>query len=170
MITGPVGEGKSTTVHALSDLLEERGVAHAAIDMDHLRWVYPSPPEDAFASRIGLDNLAAIWPNMQEINPRCVVIADVVERRDQSCQYRDAMPGVNVLVVRLNVPMDLILQRLDARESERTLAWHRHRAPELQEIMERNHIGDLVIDVGDRTPRDIAIEILQRAGVSQGQM
>ena len=169
VVTGPVGAGKSTTMNALSELLQERGIPHAAIDMDCLRWVYPSPPGDPFASQIGWDNLAAIWPNLQTIGPRCVVIADVVERRDQSRQYRAAMPGVDVTVVRLDVPMEVILRRLERRESEQTIDWYRHRAPELQEIMERNRIGDLVINVGDRSPQDIAIEILERAGLTQGQ-
>ena len=156
-------------MRVLSELLEQRSIRHIGIDMDYLRWVFPTPPGDRFGGRLGFNNLAAIWPNFREMEPECVVIADVVESSAGIDDYLVVMPGTTVTVVRLDVPMPVILQRLEGRETEGTVEWYRQRASELQEIMERNHIGDLVIDVGNRTPRDIAIEILQRAGVSQGQ-
>lgn len=169
VIIGPVGAGKSTMMRALSELLEQRSIRHVGIDMDNLRWVYPSPPGDRFSVRLGYNNLAAIWPNFQEMEPECIVIADVVESPAGIDDYLAAMPGTRVTVIRLDVPMPLILQRLEGRESVHRVEWYRQRAPELQEIMESNHIGDLVIDVGDRSPHNIANEILQRAGVLQGE-
>jgi adenylylsulfate kinase len=154
-------------MHALSGLLEQQSIRHVGIDMDYLRWVYPSPPGDRFGARLGLNNLAAIWPNLRQVELDCVVIADVVESRAGIDDYLVTMPGTAVMVIRLDVLMPVILRRLEWRESEHTIEWYRRRAPELQEIMERNHIGDLVIDVGDRTPDDIANEIGQRAGVLQ---
>jgi adenylylsulfate kinase len=169
VITGPVGAGKSTIMRALSELLEQRSIRHIAIDMDHLRWVFPTPPGDRFGACLGFNNLAAIWPNFREMEPECVVIADVVESRAGTDTYLAAMPGTRVTVIRLHVPMPVILQRLEGRQSEQTIEWYRQRAPELQEILERDHIGDLVIDVGDRTPEDTANEILQRVGPLQGE-
>lgn len=162
VVTGPVGSGKSTVAAELSRQLEIREVPHALIDMDYLRWVYPAPPRDAFAEGLGNRNLAAIWPNIRATSPRCVILADVVERRGRLEEYRRLMPGTDVTVVRLDVPMNLIHRRLRQREHPEALDWYLRRAPELQQIMEREEVGDMVIDVGTRPPDDIAIEILQR--------
>lgn len=165
VITGPVGAGKSTVVTAISQLFDHQGIAHVAFDMDYLRWVHPHPAGDPFAAQLGYRNLASIWPNVQIVSPRCVLLADVVEHRSQVRDYATAMPGTDVVVVRLHVPMPVILERLAGRENENTIAWYRQRAPELQAIMEREQVADIVIDVGHRSPEDVAAEILQRTGM-----
>lgn len=165
VVTGPVGAGKSTVMAAATDMLAARGISHVGIDMDYLRWVYPEPPGDSFGAELGYRNLGAMWPNLREGNPRCVVIADVVEHPAQARKYEAAMPGVRVIVARLDVPLPVILERLEGRERPETIAWYRNRAPELQGIMAREGVGDIVIDVGIRTPDDVAGEILRRAGI-----
>jgi adenylylsulfate kinase len=162
VITGPVGAGKSTTASAISTLLQDAGIRHAVIDMDHLRWVYPEPPGDRFAVRLGYRNLASIWPNLGEVGVACIILADVVESREQARDYERAMPGTSVTVVRLDVSMAEIARRLSGRESEKTIAWYLHRAPELQGIMEREEVGDIIIDVDSRDPIDVAREIISR--------
>lgn len=162
VITGTVGVGKSTVMRALSEALEARGIRHAGIDQDYLRWVYPAPEGDRFASRLGLRNLAAIWPNLREVGLGCVLVADVVEHPSQATQYETAMPGTTVTVVRLVVAMPLILARLEGRETGESLAWSQHRAPELHEIQDRENVGDIVIDVGQRSPGEVAEEIMRK--------
>lgn len=162
VVTGPVGSGKSTTAAALSGLLEEQAVPHAMVDMDHLRWVYPMPPDDRFGVRLGYRNLAAIWPHLLDAGIRCAVLADVVESRGQVRDYEAAMPGAAVTVVRLHVAPGEIARRLHGRETPETIDWYLHRAPELQGIMEREGVGDVVIDVGPRDPLAIAREIIER--------
>ena len=159
VVTGPVGAGKSTVAAALCDLLAEREVRAALVDMDYLRWLYPAHPDDRFSARLGFRNLAAIWPNLLAAGATCVVLADVVEDMDQRKTYQDLMPGAEVTIVRLNVPLDLVAERLAQRESGADLEWSVRRAPELQAIMERAAIGDLVIDVGSRLPQSVATEI-----------
>ena len=165
VITGPVGAGKSTVAAALSEVLEDHSVRHALIDLDALRQVVPNPPGDQFAVRLGLRNLAAVWPNYRALGIDALILADVVEDCGQVADYERAMPGAAVIVVRLDVPMELILARLARREGERTLAWYRRRAPELQEIMERHGVGDVVISVGARTPHEVALEIARLTGL-----
>src|SRR5688572_15757466 len=87
VVTGTVGAGKTATVDALSTLLGAIPLRHAAIDMDHLRWVYPNPDGDRFGVRLGYRNLAAIWPNLRDVGIRCAVLADVVEARKQVREY-----------------------------------------------------------------------------------
>ncbi len=165
VITGTVGVGKSTVMRAVSEALEARGIRHAGIDQDYLRWVYPAPEGDRFAARLGLRNLAAIWPNLREVGLNCVLVADVVEHPGQVTQYETAMPGTTATVVRLLVPMSLILRRLEGRETGESLAWSQHRAPELHGIQERESVGDLTIEVGERTPGEVAEEIIQNLDI-----
>ena len=168
IVTGPVGAGKSTVAAAVSDVLAEMQVRHAMIDQDYLRWVYPGEPGDRFNSRLGFRNLASVWTNIRETNPRCVVVADVVEDREQSLRdYRSALPGTHVSIVRLDVPLPVILERLEKRESEDSIEWYRQRAPELQGIMERGQIEDVLIDVGYRSPKEVAAEILLTLGIER---
>ena len=162
VITGTVGAGKSTVMREMSEALQARGIRHAGIDQSYLRWVYPAPDGDRFAAQLGFRNLAAIWPNLREVGLGCVLVADVVEQPSQFAQYETAMPGTAATVVRLVVPIPLILARLEERETGASLAWSQHRAPELHGIQERANVGDVVIDVGQRSPGEVAEEIMQK--------
>lgn len=165
VVTGPVGSGKTTTAFAIATVLERSGIPHAVVDMDALRNVSPAPAGDPFATRIGYRNLAAIWPHLRAVDPRVVILADVVEHREQVAEYRAALPGTRVVVARLDVPLPLVLERLHARESAATIEWYRRRAPELQAIMERERVADVVIDVGARSPDEVAREILRKLDI-----
>ncbi len=163
VITGTVGAGKTTVMGTMSEMLESRGIRHAAIDQDALRMVHPYPDGEPFGATVGYRNLAVLWPNLVGYGVRCVIIADVVEDMASSeAAYVAAMPGTKVTVVRLVVPMPWILARLGWRETGASLAWSKHRAPELHGIQERANVGDIVIDVGERTPGEVAEEILGR--------
>jgi adenylylsulfate kinase-like enzyme len=167
VVTGPVGAGKTTTGRLVQEMLAGRGKACAFVDQDALRMVLPTPPGDRFGSRLGYRNLAAVWPNLRDAGVQIVVIADVVEDAETSRgDYLAALPDTTLTIVRLDVPMPLIRERLQVRErTPGDLAWSVARAPELQDIMENAGIGDLVIDVGTRTPEQIAAEIIERTGI-----
>ena len=167
VITGPVGAGKSTSAAALSDLLAERDVPHGMIDVDYVRWCYPTPADDRFHAKLGWRNTAAVAANYREAGARVIVLADVVERQEQRGEYEAAIPDAEVSIVRLRVPMELIVERLLARQrdSGESLEWHLKRAPELEAIMNEREIGDFVIDVGRRPPQEVAAEIAMRLGL-----
>lgn len=162
IVTGPVGAGKTTTMWTLGELLSAATVPHAVLDVDEVRAFHPTPPDDRFGLRLGRRNTAAVTANYLAEGARVLVLADVIEHSGDVDDYRRMLPGAEITVVRLYVPMETIFRRLETREPEATLAWYRHRAPELQAIMERERIGDLVITVGQRTPADVAAEIASR--------
>jgi predicted kinase len=160
VITGPVGSGKTTVAGAVGELLTELGEPGAVIDVDGLRAAWPQDPADPFHEELGRENLAAIWPNLLRRNIRWLVLADVVEHQQQRDLYQRAMPGAKIIIVRLDTPLELVRRRLLGRESDATIGWYLHRAAELQSIMVGRSIGDLVIDVGERTPRELAAAVL----------
>jgi adenylylsulfate kinase-like enzyme len=168
VITGPVGSGKSTTAWALHDLLSERRIPSALVDIDYLRCAWPQVTP--WNAQLGYDNFAAIAVNHRKIGVRCFVVADVVETPEQRHEYEQAVPGSRVVVVRLNVVLENVLMRLHARErTPDGLAWHLNRAGELQTLMESRQIGDLVVDIDNHTPDEVAYDIFTRLDLDSRQ-
>lgn len=159
IITGPVGSGKTSVMTAITELLEMQNVPNAGIDMDHLRWFSPKPAGDRFGSEVGRKNLAFVAANYRDLGIATLVIADVIENEEGRMQMQQVLPDFDLHVVRLRVPMELIEQRLRLRESAENLQWYLNRAPELEHIMESQNVGDVVIDVGERTVHEVAAEI-----------
>ncbi len=160
IITGPVGVGKTTVASMVSELLEQAELAHACIDIDALRWHYPRLPGDPFSSQLAMKNLAAIWINFQEYGATHLVVADVIETRDELDRYRAAIPGAEIFVVRLRASLEMLAQRVRRREIGSGLEWHLARAPVLAAIMERNKVENLLVETDGKAVIEIAKEIL----------
>jgi adenylylsulfate kinase len=164
VITGPVGVGKTTVAGAISEILSEKDVAHAVVDLDWLRWCYPTPSHDPFHTALGLRNLTAVWANYRAAGAERLVLVDIVETRAMLAEYRAAVPGAHISVVRLRASLPTILSRLDRREVGASLAWHRQRAADLIMLMEHHRIEDLVVDTEGKPVMDIAWEVLMQTG------
>jgi adenylylsulfate kinase len=162
IVTGPIGVGKTTMLEQLAAHLTERRVAHSLIDMDWLRAVRPRPTNDPYHSALGYRNLADVARNALAVGATHFVIADVVETRSQRSRYQAAIPGAMVTIVRLTADIDVIRQRIAHRADGDPDPWEADRAAELVGIMSTNNVGDLVIDTTDRTPRQVASDILAR--------
>lgn len=165
VITGPVGSGKTTVMAVLTELLEERNMPCAGIDMDHLRWFFPKQPGDPFGGEVGRQHLSYMAASYRSLGIPILFIADVIEQDNDKSALQLALPDFEVVVIRLRVPMKLINQRLRQRESNERLQWYLDRAPELEQIMSDANVGDIVIGVGERTPREVAAEIARRLGL-----
>lgn len=162
IITGTVGVGKTTTMAALTAYLEDSDVSCAGVDMDALRWFYPHPVGDRFGSSIGRKHLAYLAASYHELGIPLIVLADVVEEDDDRRGLAAAMPQYDVHVVRLRLGLDTVAERLRQREDPERLDWYLHRAPELEAIQDAANVGDTIIDIGDRSPVEIAREIAMR--------
>ncbi len=165
IITGPVGSGKTTVMATITEILEEQNRPCAGVDMDHLRWFYPKQPGDPFGGEVGRKNLAFVAANYRSMGVSIIAIADMVESDDDRQKLAEALPDFEVHVVRLRVPLSLVEERLRQRETIDRLPWYLDRAPELESIMDARNIGDTVIEVGERTPREVALEICRRVGI-----
>lgn len=164
ILTGPVGVGKTTVAGEISNLLDDLEISHAVIDMDWLRWCYPSPERDPFHTALGLQNLAAVWANYRAAGAGRLILVDIVEARSEIASYYEAIPGAKILVVRLHALIPTILQRLEGRESGASLAWHQRRAVELVEQWEKQPVEDLLVDTDGKTPIEVARDVRAKAG------
>lgn len=162
LITGPVGVGKTSVAAEVSALLDRAAVAHAVVDMDSLRWCYPSPPHDPFNVALALKNLADVWVNFRAAGAERLVLADVVEARDDLARYREAVPGATILVVRLRASVGTLIDRVRRREMGAGLDWHLRRAAELAARMERDKVEDMVVDTDGRPVAAVAREVVDR--------
>src|SRR5579864_3757024 len=130
VITGPVGVGKTTVASEVSELLIGRGMPHALVDMDCLRDCHPGRVNDPFHTALGIKNLAAVWVNFQAAGAKRLLIVDIVETRNDLEQYRAAIPGAAILVVRLHASLATLLSRVERRQMWSGREWHLHRAAE----------------------------------------
>ncbi len=165
IFTGPVGAGKTTTASAASELLEETGIPHALIDMDHLRNCIACPERDPFHMLLGFQNVAALWQNYHAYGAQRLIVADVVETRENIAQWRNAIPNAGIKIVRLDAGIDTLHRRLAERgEVGASLQWHQARAIELRALMGARRLEDALIHTEGRTPREVAREALERFG------
>ncbi len=164
MLTGPVGAGKTTVGMAISEHLHQAGTAHAFVDLDWLSWCYPAPPHDRFHAALCLHNLAAVCANYRAAGAERLVLAGVVETCAERAGYQAAIPGAELVVVRLQATLPTLLGRLAARESGPSLAWHQQRAGELTALMERNRVENMLVDTEEKSIAEIAGEVLARIG------
>ncbi len=161
VITGPTGVGKTSVADTVAALLRAREIGHAFIDLDQLRYAYPHPPDDRFNERLGLANLASIWPNYRQNGAECAVLPTVVETRTGVDHLAASIPGSQLLVVRLEAPLIVIRERLQEREEGAALTWHLQRAAELMDVLDRNQPQDITVGTEGRTVADVAGEILR---------
>jgi adenylylsulfate kinase-like enzyme len=166
LLTGTVGAGKTTTMHALGALLAERGIAHALVDADAVRLLYPAPPDDPFQQALELANLRDMSRNFRAAGARLLVAAAVVEHADDVPRYADALGARDLLVVRLTVDADSGEARLRSRHADDPdgLAWHRARAPELAAILAQAELGGETVDTTSRTTAEVAALVADHAG------
>ena len=164
LVTGPVGVGKTTVAGEVSALLERAGVPHAFVDVDSLRWSYPSPPDDRFRTALAMRNLAVVWSNFRADGAERLVLADVVESRDELDRYRGAVPGAEIAVVRLRAAVEKLAARVGEREQGSGRDWHLARAAEPAAQLDRDAVEDVLIETDGRAVLDIAREALERCG------
>lgn len=163
VLTGTVGSGKSVVAAEINDILAGLQVPNAAVDLDALVWQWPST--STWNDDLMFDNLASLWPNYRAHGATHLVVARVLEDRAELDRYRSAVPGAEITVCRLTTPEPLRLQRLHQRMPPGpSRDWHLARTVELEDILADLACEDFDVENGDRPVRDVALEVLVRAG------
>ncbi|MGE5592467.1 MAG: GrpB family protein [Betaproteobacteria bacterium] len=160
VLSGAVGVGKTAVANEVSDLLSCAGVPHAFVDFDALTQCYPRSPGDAFGDAVGLANLAHVWRNARSCGARCLVVARVVESREELDGVRDAVPGADIAVVRLAASPSVLAERVRMRERGHGLQWHLGRAIQLAQALEQAAVEDHLVQSDGRTVREVAREVI----------
>lgn len=162
LLTGTVGAGKTTIAYEINDVLAERRIPNAAVDLDGLtaQW----PPSSKWNADLLFENLALLWPSYRAHGATHLVLAGVLEDVTDLARYRAAVPGAQITVVRVVAPERVRRDRLRGRMPPGpSLDWHLDRTAELDAILDRGGHEDFVIENGERPVRDVALEVLRRA-------
>lgn len=163
LLTGTVGAGKTTIAYEINDALAELEIPNAAVDLDALTAQWPSTSR--WNADLMFENLAALWPNYAAHGATHLVLAHVLEDHTELDRYRAAIPSADITVCRIVAPEPMRTERLVGRMPPGpSLDWHLDRTIELEAILERSAIEHFVVENGDRPVREVAEEVLRKAG------
>jgi adenylylsulfate kinase-like enzyme len=161
LITGAYGTGKTSLVEEIADILEQRRVRFAALDLDWLGWFDPGFGDHDAGFPVKLKNVDAVVGNYYDAGVRRFAMAGSMGSQQQAAALRDTL-GMPLFIVRLTLPIDEIERRLSGfvtagRKDDLEVA----RAQVAEGRGE--DVGDLVI-ANDRPIRDVAAEVLAALG------
>jgi chloramphenicol 3-O-phosphotransferase len=163
LITGPVGVGKSTVAAQAAHLLREANIPHALVDLAWIGESWPVPADDPWNERVTHRNLACIWANFREAGADRLILARVLEARSLLDRVVEAAPGAQVTVVRFRAPLAVLEQRIRSREAGDP-GWFLDAAAHTIVALERGRVEDHLVDCEDRSPVEVAQEVLRLVG------
>ena len=164
VISGAVGAGKSTVAAEAASLLREAAVPYALVDLAQIECCWPVPDDDPWNERLIHKNLASLWPNFAEAGATRLILCRVLESRSLLGPVRTAVPGAEITVVRLRVPLDELHARIRRREAAGDPTWYLEAASYLVPVLERAGVEDHVVDNSARPARETATEVLRLVG------
>ena len=163
LLTGMVGTGKTTIAVELGELLDEREVPHAVIDLDWLAWLRPADGSRVTHEQVLTENLRAIWPTFRRAGVDRFVLARYLRGHAEVESMRSALSGVELFVVALSAPRDVLEERLRRRDTGAQLAEHLEAICAADALVEGGG-ADCGVESHGRPAREIAVEIAERAG------
>ena len=107
LITGLFGTGKSSVAIERAEVLEQRGLRYAVIDLDWLCWGWAGGAEGS-EHRMMLANLAPVVTNYLGAGVRYLILARAIRTPSELTSLRSAL-SMPLRVVELTVPFSEIL-------------------------------------------------------------
>lgn len=166
LVTGTVGSGKTSVADEIAVLLNEQDLRFALLDLDWLCQAYPPPPDDLHRTGLMFKNLGAVWPNFRERGIDYLILAHVLEQRQDLDRYTEAIPEADITVVRVVAPPELIAARLKRREVG---SMHEHMmklTAEVTALLDAAGVEDFSVTNDDRPVSVVAKEVMTRLGWS----
>jgi adenylylsulfate kinase-like enzyme len=163
LITGGLGVGKTSVSVALGDLLGAQGDAGCVVDLDWLCWAWSPTLDSSRIHRLLCDNVRAVMPRLLVEELSRVVLCRALLDDGQVEALRDAV-GLPLRVVRLTTSRAEAERRLRQRDTGQTLRRHLAQLPSFALAVERTAADAIVVDTTERTPEDVAAEVLALLG------
>lgn len=161
LVTGAVGVGKTAVAVAAGDILQQRGLPAAVVDLDWLGWVMGSKiPVAELIAR----NLEAILPNFAEARIDYLILTRAMETETDAMSIRSALGDIPLKIVILSASEATIESRLRARDTGATLEQHLIQANAMSAFFERFE-GDATIE-NEASPEATAAAVIDFLGWS----
>jgi hypothetical protein len=176
-LCGPAAIGKSAVGWEVYQQARRAGVSAAFVDLDQIGFQRPVPTSDPGNHRLKAANLAALWHTFRANETECLIAVGPLERPQDIAAYTAALPAATMTLCRLHASRQVLADRVVRRASGFNPAWGLagdeligQPPARLREIADRaartmnalDGVGDLAVDTDDRSPGEIAAEILQR--------
>jgi len=162
IITGTMGAGKTTVLAEASDILALRHITHAAIDLDALGLAHlPSAASD---DGVTYRNLQSVCRNYASHGVKRLLLARAMEDRAELELCRSVVSATNTVICRLIASIETMQRRVKMRELGVSQRDYVARVPKLNVILDRARLEDFTITSENRSPTDIAVETLVKAG------
>ena len=163
LIIGPVGSGKTTTLHEIEAMLDQAGTPNAIVDLDWLAWATPAPSSTTSVHDLLVANLAAVWQTFHTAGIEHIALARMLNDPAEIAAVRAALHGCETTVVELSVDPGVLEQRIRQRDSGVQLAEHLAFL-DAYDAEGAEARSDAVIDVDDQSPAQVARDVLGVAG------
>lgn len=163
VVTGPIGVGKTAVLHEADVRLIAAGSRHATVELEELARCWSpaiGPDRETFVHR----NLAAVWANFAAVEADRLLLSALVERRSDVDRVVEAVPGAAVTIARLHATMPVLERRIRSREAGDAAEGELDGARWWTQRFEDEHPEDFVVEAGTRPVREVAEELLRRAG------
>ena len=165
--------GKSAVGWEAYRLLAEAGEPVAYVDTDYLGFCTPAPDDQA---ELVARNLTGVWAGFAATGVRLLVVSGIVVTPGDRDRFVQAIPEAGFTFCRLTARVDTVRARIVLRREveERTrgrelsaevraeLEAYGERSVAFAELLERIEIEAFAVATDDRTPADIAREVLDR--------
>jgi len=162
IITGTMGAGKTAVLGEASDILAQRQIVHAAIDLDALGLAHL--PSAAFSDSVMYDNLRSICGNFAALGVQRFLLARAIEDEAQLKLCREIIPAANTVVCRLVASIEAMKRRVRMRELGISQREYAARVAKLNAILDRARLEDFAVRNEDRPLTEVAIDVLVQAG------
>jgi hypothetical protein len=162
IITGTMGAGKTAVLGEASDILAQRQIVHAAIDLDAFGLAHL--PSAARSDGVMYDNLRSICRNYAALGVQRFLVARAIEDSTQLKLCRDIIPAVDTVVCRLTASIEEMERRVHVRDLGISQREYVARVAKLNVILDRARLEDFAVTNENRPLTDVALEMLVKAG------
>lgn len=159
ILHGPPGAGKTSVAQTMSEILRQRDIANAVIDMDYLAKIYPR-------KHIGImyKNLASIWPNYEAIGGIKIIIPTYMQVGEYEI-ITEAAPAKSTQVCEVLAPTSVLEERIKEREKrEFQIKLHLDYLYQYDSNGPTKEQITFTVTNHNKTKEETALEILQKAG------
>ena len=175
VLTGSMGAGKTTLMAEAADLLTQRRIPHAAVDLDMLGFALlpaasaasderSEPGMSASLDRLMYLNLADVWENYRLAGVSRLIVARAVERPELPLLKR-TIGNAQLTICRIRAPLEAMETRVRLREQGVFQDTFVKRVAELERLLDEAALEDCaVVNDGTQSITDVARQILTTAG------